>query len=154
MVPLAPATHGSELQVTFRQMRAVRRKMNHFLGAVVVTIAMVSMASATAAGHQKYPDVVDVKVQVRGDNRFDFDVTVSSPYDTPQRYADAFRVKNADGQSYGERELVHDHQHEQPFTRDLYGVSIPTGVRTVIIQARDQKYGYGGKTMEIVLPGR
>jgi len=126
--------------------------MKRVLGAVAVTVALVSMASA--AESQKYPDVVDVKVQARGENRFDFDVTLSSPYDTPQRYADAFRVTNADGQSYGERILVHDHEHEQPFTRDLYGVSIPAGIRTVVIQARDQKYGYGGKTIDVVLPGR
>ncbi len=128
--------------------------MNRFFGAVVVNVALACMVSATAADNQKYPDVVDVKVQARGENRFDFDVTVSSPYDTPQRYADAFRVKNPDGPSYGERILEHDHEHEQPFTRDLYGVLIPSGVRSVLVQARDQKYGYGGKGLEVVLPGQ
>jgi len=126
--------------------------MKCILGTIAMTVAMVSMVSA--AENQKYPDVVDVMVQARGENRFDFDVTLSSPYDTPQRYADAFRVKNADGQAYGERKLLHHHENEQPFTRDLYGVSIPAGIRTVVIQARDQQYGYGGKTMEIALPGR
>ena len=128
--------------------------MHRFLGAVAVTVALVSTVSATAADNQKYPDVMDVKAQARGENRFDFDVTLSSAYDTPQRYADAFRVKSLDGPSYGERVLTHDHEHEQPFTRDLYGVSIPSGVRIVVVQARDQKYGYGGKTMEVMLPGR
>src|SRR5205085_881627 len=41
---------------------------------------------------QKYPNVVAVKVLPRAADTFDFDVTVSSPYDSPQRYADAFRV--------------------------------------------------------------
>jgi hypothetical protein len=27
-------------------------------------------------------------------------------------------------------------------------------VRVVVVQARDQKYGYGGKTVEVALPGR
>lgn len=49
---------------------------------------------------------------------------------------------------------LHDHAGEQPFTRDLYGVRIPRGVRAVTVQARDQKYGYGGKTVEVALPGR
>jgi hypothetical protein len=83
-----------------------------------------------------------------------FNVTVSSPYDTPQRYADAFRVVAKDGTVYGERKLFHDHADEQPFTRDLHGVSIPVGTRTVVVQARDQKYGYGGNTVEVNLPGR
>jgi hypothetical protein len=108
----------------------------------------------TKASNQKHPDVVDVKVKARGSNRFDFDVTLSSPYDTPQRYADAFKVLDAQGKRVGERVLLHDHQTEQPFTRDLHGVMIPAGVRVVTVQGRDQKYGYGGKTMQVMLPGR
>jgi hypothetical protein len=132
--------------------------MNRHLGAVVVAVsfAMLNPASAQTidAMNQKYPDVVDVKVHARGNNRFDFDATISSPYDTPQRYADAFRVMNSDGVAYGVRTLFHDHASEQPFTRDLYGVTIPAGIKTVVVQARDQKYGYGGKTLQVALPGR
>jgi hypothetical protein len=103
---------------------------------------------------QKYPDVVNVKVRVVSTNTFDFDVTLSSPYDTPSRYADAFRVTTEVGQVLGERVLLHDHQDEQPFTRDLYGVKIPAEVRVVVVQGRDQKFGYGGKAMLVKLPGR
>ncbi len=119
-----------------------------------ITLTGVTFAQSKGPGNQKFPDVVSVKVQARGQNRFDFDVTISSPYDTPQRYADAFRVMSADGQPYGERKLLHDHASEQPFTRELYGVPIPSGIRTVVVQARDQKNGYGGKTVNVVLPGR
>ena len=59
-----------------------------------------------------------------------------------------------EGRVFGERVLLHDHAGEQPFTRDLYGVAIPRGIRVVVVQARDQQYGYGGKTVEVVLPGR
>jgi hypothetical protein len=52
------------------------------------------------------------------------------------------------------RELLHDHATEQPFTRDLYGVKIPRGVRSVVVQARDRTFGYGGGIVEVVLPGR
>lgn len=111
------------------------------------------VAAADTAG-QKYPDVVAAKVVARSSDSFDFDVTVSSAYDSPRRYADAFRAMDKNGKVFGERILWHDHAGEQPFTRDLYGVRIPPGVRLVVIQARDQKYGYGGKTLEVVLPGR
>lgn len=123
---------------------------------VVATVAMAgpALSQQKTPASQTYPDVVNVKVQARGQNRFDFDVTISSPYDTPQRYADAFRVMSADGHSYGERKLLHDHANEQPFTRDLHGVPIPAGIRTVVVQARDQKHGYGGKTVKVALPGR
>jgi len=110
------------------------------------------MAADVAA--QKYPDVLAAKVRSSSADTFDFDVTVSSPYDTPQRYADAFRVQGKDGVVYGERKLLHDHAGEQPFTRDLYRVKVPRGVRVVIVHARDQRHGYGGKSIEVSLPGR
>jgi len=132
--------------------------MKRYAGAVVVavTIAMVGITSAQTRSSegQKYPDVVDVKVKTRDGNRFDFDVTLSSPYDTPQRYADAIRVMSVAGMLYAERVLLHDHADEQPFTRDLQGVSIPARVRAVIVQGRDQKFGYGGRIVQVALPGR
>jgi hypothetical protein len=79
---------------------------------------------------------------------------VSSPYDSPKPYADAFHASDKNGVVYGERKLLHDHADEQPFTRDLYNVNVPRGVRIVIIQARDQRFGYGGKSIEVLLPGR
>lgn len=119
------------------------------LGTAVVT------TDEAGGAEQRFPDVVAAKVRAQGPQTFDFDVTISSPYDTPQRYADAFRVMNRRGDTvYGVRKLLHDHADEQPFTRDLYGVKIPAGVRAVVIQARDQRYGYGGKTLEVTLPDR
>jgi hypothetical protein len=122
--------------------------------AVFAGVLGVFADESLAAQEQRFPDVVAVRVQPRGASTFDFDVTVSSPYDTPRRHADAFRVVGKDGTIYGERKLWHDHAGEQPFTRDLYGVTIPTDIKTVVIQARDRKYGYGGKTIEVALPGR
>jgi hypothetical protein len=125
---------------------------------LLFTLVLLGLAAAAApaadVSSQKHPDVISAKVQPRGATRFDFDVTVSSPYDTPQRYADAFRVMAKDGTVYGERVLLHDHATEQPFTRDLYGVTVPAGVRSVVVQARDLKHGWGGKTLELMLPGR
>ncbi len=98
-----------------------------------------------------YPNVV--KATVSGSEAgYDFSVTVSSPYDTPDRYADAWRVVGEDGTVYGVRELVHDHANEQPFTRSLTGVVIPESVDSVIIEARDQTYGWGGGTVVLDLP--
>lgn len=123
------------------------------LGLLAAGVNGACAQSANASG-QKYPDVLAVNIRAQAAGKFDFDVTVSSPYDSPHRYADAFRVTGKDGQVYAERKLLHDHAGEQPFMRDLYGVTIPRGVRTVVVQARDQKYGYGGKTVEAALPGR
>lgn len=130
-----------------------RRAIAVLATGVLAPVTAARIPSAWAA-EQKFPEIVGAKVRASGPNRFDFDVTVSSPYDTPQRYADAFRVETRDGRVLGERILLHDHQDEQPFTRDLYGVSIPSGIASVIIRGRDRSNGWGGKAYEVALPGR
>jgi hypothetical protein len=125
-------------------------------------VIALSLALAAGCGYaqpgggseQRFPDVVAVEVRASGANLFDFDVTISSAYDTPRRYADGFRVYTRGNEVLGERKLLHDHQDEQPFTRDLHGVRIPGTVKTVLVQARDQKFGYGGKVVEVTLPVR
>jgi hypothetical protein len=120
----------------------------------LITASTPAIAQTLSQDEQQFPDVLAVKVKTHGATLFDFDVTVSSPYDTAERYADGFRISGPDGRVYGERKLLHDHANEQPFTRDLYGVTIPPGVRNVTIQARDRKYGYGGKAVTVSLPER
>jgi N-acetylmuramoyl-L-alanine amidase len=98
-----------------------------------------------------YPDVLEATVA--GDRTsLNFSVTMSSPYDSAERYADAWRVIGDDGEVYGVRELLHDHANEQPFTRALDDVEIPDTVQSVTIQGRDQVYGWGGDTVELNLP--
>jgi len=125
---------------------------NCMLTLLVLTASLAG--ESLAATEQKFPDVVSVKIRSGQGATFNFDVTLSSPYDSAQRYADGFRVTGKNGKVYGERKLWHDHATEQPFTRDLYGVAIPPDIGTVTVQARDQLYGYGGKVAEIPLPGR
>jgi hypothetical protein len=131
-------------------LRTSRRQVLLAIGAMSCTIGIQTALS----NEQRFPDVVAVKVRSSGPDLFDFDVTISSPYDTPRRYADGFRVTTVSNEVLGERKLLHDHQDEQPFTRDLHSVRIPQTVKKVLIQARDQKYGYGGKVVEATLPGR
>jgi hypothetical protein len=134
--------------------RTMQRRFQ-ILSALVIALPVFGTPVWAAEPAQKHPDVLDVKVRVSGPDRFDFAVTISSPYDLPERYADAFRViGKEDGTVYGERELLHDHAAEQPFTRDLYAVKVPRAVKVVVVQGRDQRYGYGGKTVEVALPGR
>ena len=102
---------------------------------------------------QKHPDILAAKVRSTSDRTFDFDVTVSSPYDTPQRYADAFRVMGKDGEVHGERTLFHDHATEQPFTRDLYNVKIPREVRMVVIQGATSALAMAARPSRSCCPG-
>ncbi len=96
---------------------------------------------------------MDAEVERTGET-FSFSVTVSSPYDTPERYADGWRVIGPDGTVYGVHRLAHDHAKEQPFTRTQRGVEIPEGVNEVTVEGRDSEHGYGGNTVTVRLPGR
>jgi hypothetical protein len=101
------------------------------------------------ASEELFPDVLSVELTDAGDRTFTVAVTLSSPYDSPERYADAWRVLSDDGTVLGVRELLHDHANEQPFTRTLSGVSIPAEVDEVTVQGRDQVSGWGGATVTV-----
>ncbi len=116
-----------------------------------VHLAPPDTALAPGDDVQRYPDVVAAEATRDGDT-WTFAVTISSPYDGPDRYADAWRVVGPDGSVYGERILTHDHAAEQPFTRSQSGIRIPAGIDTVLIEARDQRYGWGGGTINVDLP--
>lgn len=107
--------------------------------------------TTTAPAEQRFPDVVGVEVTRQGE-AYDFAVTISSPYDTPERYADGWRILGPDGAVLGEHRLGHDHAAEQPFTRTQSGVEIPAEVRMVTVEGRDLANGYGGATRAVPLP--
>ncbi|WP_010205548.1 hypothetical protein [Salinibacterium sp. PAMC 21357] len=111
-------------------------------------------ASSSSDAATFFPDVEEVQVTESGTNTFDFAVTISSAYDTPQQYADGWRVLSPDGAVLGEHTLTHDHASEQPFTRTQSGVEIPDGITEVTVEGRDQANGYGGTTVTVELPGR
>jgi hypothetical protein len=115
----------------------------------LVFLALLSMAQAVFAGEA---DVVDVKVRRGAAGTYDFDVTVKSVDKGWNHYADAFEVLGADGAVLGRRVLLHPHETEQPFTRDLYGVKIPAGVTHVTVRARHKPKGYDGATLRVALP--
>lgn len=97
-------------------------------------------------------DVIDVKVERRSGRIFDFDVTIRSRDTGWTRYADGIEVLGPDGKVLGTRVLEHPHEQEQPFTRDVYGVTIPSGVTEVTIRAHFKPSGYDGTVLKVVLP--
>jgi hypothetical protein len=101
-----------------------------------------------------YPDVLAAKARRNADGTWRFEVTLSSPYDSPARHADAWRILAPDGTELGIRILTHDHASEQPFTRSLDRVVIAPTVTRVTIEGRDQVSGWGGETVEVQVGGR
>ena len=101
---------------------------------------------------RRFPDVLEVVVTADELGTYTVDVTMSSPYDTPERYADGWRIVGPDGSVYGIRLLQHDHANEQPFTRSLTGVRIPPGIDTITVQGRDSRFRWGGGTADAPVP--
>ena len=127
-------------------------RLTALVAALVLSAAACgSDAPADETIEELFPDVLAAEATPGDDGTWRFDVTLSSPYDTPERYADAWRVLAPDGTELGVRILAHDHQNEQPFTRSLNGVDIPGDVSVVTIEGRDQVSGWGGATVDVAL---
>ena len=119
---------------------------------VLVLLFLFGCAGDSESQEELFPDVVAAQVESEPGGTFLVSATVSSPYDSAERYADAWRVMTPDGSVLGVRELAHDHGNEQPFTRSLPGVEIPSGIVEVIVEGRDQLSGWGGDKVSAAVP--
>jgi hypothetical protein len=115
----------------------------------LLAVTLLCAAGVAFAGEA---DVVGAKAARASDGTWRFDVTIRSNDKGWEYYADAFEVLAPDGKVLGTRVLLHPHEDEQPFTRELDGVRIPAGVDRVILRARHKPKGYDGKTLELRLP--
>jgi hypothetical protein len=111
-----------------------------------------SEPTETGAADDRFPSVLEVAAEPTGERTFNFSVTISSPYDSPERFADGWRILTPDGEPIAEHELLHDHAGEQPFTREQLGVEVPAGLTEVVVEGRDSENGYGGRTRTVELP--
>ncbi|MDF1595633.1 MAG: hypothetical protein P1T08_06010 [Acidimicrobiia bacterium] len=103
-------------------------------------------------GADRCANVVAVEAVQAGDGTYTFSVTVASPDEGWEKYADEWTVWTPEGTALGTRILEHPHETEQPFTRSLSGVPIPDGVTIVVVGARDSVEGYCGATIELAIP--
>ena len=108
-----------------------------------------SAPDTTAA---RYPAVLEAELSPDDDGTYDVAVTISSRYDSAERYADGWRVLDPSGEVLGTHELSHDHAGEQPFTRTQTDLEIPDGVDMVTVEGRDSDHGYGGETVQVEVP--
>lgn len=110
-----------------------------------------SISAVGESAVDQFPEILGVEATPAAADTWNFAVTISSPYDSPTRYADGWRVIGPDGTVYGIHTLTHDHASEQPFTRRQTGVTIPDDVDQVTIEGRDLVNGFGGPTRTIDL---
>lgn len=99
-----------------------------------------------------YAQVTFVEVAVGDDGSLRFDVTVRHDDGGWDHYADAWQIVDpASDEVLGTRELLHPHVNEQPFTRSLGGVVVPEGLRHVVVRARCNVHGFGGREIRVDL---
>lgn len=91
-----------------------------------------------------------VRADPSGDS-WNFSVTLLHPDTGWDHFADGWEVQSPDGAVLGHRTLAHPHESEQPFTRSLGGVEVPTGIDHVIIRAHCSVDGWAGKPFELTL---
>lgn len=115
------------------------------------TTSPVSTSPITTSpvGASACPEVLDVALVQSSPGVFTVNTTVRS-LDVPGvSFADAWEVRDSDGNVLGTRILAHDHANEQPFTRSLSGVEIPTDVTRIEVEARDSDRGFCGEPLVV-----
>jgi hypothetical protein len=118
------------------------KTMIKFIAPLLLIVATPAFADA--------PYIKNVNAHKHGDT-WTFDVTLEHDDSGWDHYADGWRVLDPSGKELGLRKLVHPHVNEQPFTRSLSGVRIPTGVTEVGIQASDTVDGWSSSIKTVKL---
>ncbi|MES9991968.1 MAG: hypothetical protein ABW098_08445 [Candidatus Thiodiazotropha sp.] len=118
----------------------------------VLTISTLVLFVFSGFVYAGEADVVKVTVRKKGENLYDFGVTVLHKDVGWEHYANRWEVLDDKGVILATRTLHHPHVKEQPFTRYLANVVIPADLSYVIIRAHDSIHLYGGVTKRVQLP--
>ena len=99
-----------------------------------------------------FAQVTHVKATEVSAGGWRFDVTVRHKDEGWGHYADAWQVIDPrNGKILGERILAHPHDNEQPFTRSQSGITIPQGLNQVMVRAKCNVHGFGGREILVDL---
>ncbi|MBT3013733.1 MAG: hypothetical protein KME41_18530 [Candidatus Thiodiazotropha sp. (ex Lucina pensylvanica)] len=123
--------------------------MSNKQGLIFCLLCIFQLSLSVHAGEA---DVVDVVVKNKGANIYDFSVTVMHQDTGWDHYANRWEVLDEKGVILGTRTLHHPHVNEQPFTRRLSGIHIPSETKSVVIRSHDSVHKYGGATVTVQLP--
>ena len=108
-----------------------------------------AMAVTAVAGEA---DIIRTEVVRTGPGVYRFTVSVLHADEGWGHYADRWEVLAPDGRILATRTLYHPHVNEQPFTRSLEDVTIPSGIVQVTIRAHCSVHATGGISETVSLP--
>jgi len=115
----------------------------------VVTILLSFLLLTTVNANEV--EIVDVKAHQKNDKTWTFAVTLKHDDKGWDHYANEWQIIGKDNKIFGTRTLYHPHVKEQPFTRNLSGVKIPTDIKMVRVIAKDTVHGLSHKAVEVNL---
>ncbi len=99
-----------------------------------------------------YAQVLFVQATREAAGTWSFAVTVRHDDQGWKHYADRFQVVDPEtGAVIAERTLAHPHEDEQPFVRSLGGIRVPPGKAVVLVRARCNRHGFGGREIRVDL---
>ena len=106
---------------------------------------------ATYSTALDFAQVTDVLATQKSDGSWCFGTSVRHNDQGWDHYADGWQVTDLDGNEMAFRLLGHPHDNEQPFTRSQCNINIPSEISQVIVRAKCNKHGYGGKPFVVNL---
>ncbi len=98
-----------------------------------------------------FAQVTHVEAIQRSSGSWCFDTSVRHNDQGWDHYADRWEVLDIEGNELGYRKLGHPHDNEQPFTRSRCQIKIPSEISKVIVRAKCNKHGFGGKEFVVTL---
>ncbi len=119
---------------------------------VIIKILQILFLGLSLANIANAGEVTLVAADFRTvDNRlWDIQVTLQHADTGWDHYADRWRVVDSNGQVLANRVLYHPHVDEQPFTRGLSGISLPSTGK-LYIEAHDNVHGWAKQRLTVKL---
>jgi len=94
--------------------------------------------------------VMKVRFEQRGDS-WHVNTTLWHADTGWSHYADAWRVVDEGGKVLGKHTLYHPHKDEQPITRTMSDLRIPSGTYIVFVEAHDKLHGWNKQRIRVDL---
>ena len=116
-------------------------------GFLIALVLFVSLAKHSLANQV---EIVEVTLEA-STGSWVFNVTLLHEDTGWQHYADGWRIVDDKGTEIGYRKLWHPHKDEQPFTRSLSDVKIPSGTTIIYVEAHDSVHGWSKQRVRIDL---
>ena len=121
--------------------------MMYLRSVAAVLLAVGVLCAGAAPTLADRPKIVNARILLLHENSYEIQVTVGHEDSSWDHYVDRWEVIGPGGKVLGTRVFWHPHIGEPLFLRVLRPVTIPPGVKDVIIRVHDKKHGYGAEKL-------